>query len=1310
MVSDQNRDNILQTDEYVVFLNKESEGAFEGTLFGSLPLPLQLLFFTARGTNNGPSIFGSKPGQQATSSETASLQQFCSNVMQLYMEHWEQTTFVPTMAPGPRAIQRFITEPELSQCKLFLFVSDGNQNSLLSQEEFVSFVNRLTINEFLGQPFLELPLLIQDVFVVTSGANGQVSIAGAQPQQEPTAEESAALESFCEAAYGAVEAWDSLRTNEPTVSPTQGVTNPPPTVAPISVANFPLCRSSMVISDQDQNRFLNQNEFVIFLNQMSSNLFLDLTFQTLELTLRILFFSLRDVTGSISILGASPSEQQTDDQTLWLRRVCAETEEVLMQFMTPTPTVSPTQFGMTLFPVQDPPMTQTEFARCKVFLNLADTDKNKILDATEYVTFLNRLFGNAFLGLQFIQLDEIFKESFELSESIDGTVSTIGSTPADNATPSQVASISFFCSSVYNAYDIYLAPPTPPLYNRLAPLDDPMVQECIETMVEVDLDANRKINQVEYAQFMNDVSNITLVQDIQFLSLPYVAQENFLWVSDDSLAIDMRGVDNLDDLNGTVQLLQLAQICKQSLEVVFSEAFLDNETELLPHCYNSYSKGDQDGDGLLGREEFVQSIGYFLGQSVEGVSFDSLYDPFQLFFIDNSDSNGSLNIQGSQPSDIPDPTEEFLLNFYCSQMASAVTEVQAIYSITTQCSHALVLANTNEDEYLSADEYTGFVLLFAGRQDGSSIPLAELPLPLLENFIALKVNETGSIPIEGWREVPTFLGDGSNLDAICMTTYTLLPSLLSSETPTQSPGPGGDPTTATVFNGFIIEILNNTLLPDVSLSDIPELELAYKAFVNETIIPLLPVGNLRGQRLNTAKLLFDSPTVYQLDEGTCPDTDSSGNSTRKCMEAYASFDLVLSPPEGIDSVVSELTLSTQQSIANGRLQVQLEQLGQGQSFFVVGVTGNVRPVTQIPTEKPSESLPSASDSFPIAVILIPLGGIILCTGLWFFCKRQKMIPSIDMQNFLGKAKSGMTNDSKSANDANKDNHSLSADSSNSESYEDESGTPLPEHVNRKSEMVPAASEHSRADARFNFAVDEGDMSDWRDEEQAGNAWTDTGKTLLTGDDSQGSDESELVVRASSNLSVENSRASRQSGEKSKHRTSLDESESSQDASFDGNTFGQEPTDFDNEGLFQDYEDDYDNEGSYGDDDSLYMDSSGEDPVETQPPSNREMHTGNSDYREQIEALVLQVVPDELGNVDAMMGQFAGREEELIKTLSKMARQIQSGSVLGQPSSHSAEESSHTQSDAEYDDEGFEDDSSFGDDFGEEFYDEAEYDE
>jgi hypothetical protein len=52
-------------------------------------------------------------------------------------------------------------------------------------------------------------------------------------------------------------------------------------------------------------------------------------------------------------------------------------------------------------------------------------------------------------------------------------------------------------------------------------------------------------------------------------------------------------------------------------------------------------------------------------------------------------------------------------------------------------------------------------------------------------------------------------------------------------------------------------------------------------------------------------------------------------------------------------------------------------------------------------------------------------------------------------------------------------------------------------------------------------------------------------------------------------------------------------------------------------------------------------------------SNASMAKKRAEYREEIETLVRRVVPEEIDNIDEMMAQFAGREEELVETLRTM---------------------------------------------------------
>mgnify|MGYP000249112105 CR=1 FL=1 len=74
---------------------------------------------------------------------------------------------------------------------------------------------------------------------------------------------------------------------------------------------------------------------------------------------------------------------------------------------------------------------------------------------------------------------------------------------------------------------------------------------------------------------------------------------------------------------------------------------------------------------------------------------------------------------------------------------------------------------------------------------------------------------------------------------------------------------------------------------------------------------------------------------------------------------------------------------------------------------------------------------------------------------------------------------------------------------------------------------------------------------------------------------------------------------------------------------------------------------YENASDHGSFDRSYMDSQHSGDM-TNKPSPEEM-------RAEIEELVMTVVPDELENLDEMLLQFRGREEELVKTLHTMRR-------------------------------------------------------
>jgi len=1431
-VCDRDRDNKLQSNEFVLFLNRQTDDAFKGHSFDDLPIAFQVLYLSVRQSGTTPSIFGSKPGQQATGSQINNLRQICSETDRVFSEYLQKQHFQPTVPPThfatDVALQALITPSEFSQCKLFLFVSDGNRNSQLDSEEYVTFVNKITVNAFLGLSFADLPLVFRAVFETTSGTSGFISIVGARPGQQAPVDQVAVLENLCGEAYSAGEIWEDTKTTEPTLSPTGGSNGSSSTLVPtLFVENFSFCTTSMAVSDRNKDNFLDEDEYVWFLNRLKQNIYLGVPFSDINSSLQLLFFSLRDASGSISIPGARPGQPRTPEEAAWLRRVCSDTDTALSELVTtsaPSPgTIQPTVAPSTASPVgSSQRITSIQLARCRAFLSISDRDKNKAIDQVEYVSFLNTLSGNSFIGLDFSGLVPTFRQLFTTSQSASSVVSINGAKPSDGATPEEVASLTSFCAMVYTALDLFNNGP-PPTQSPTAdqPLDDPTVLECFSKLNEVDLSGDRKIDKVEYVAYVSQVSKGTYGVEFPFSSLPYVIQDNFDWIRGDNQFVDVEGVGDISLLNGTSRLASLARLCRRTTYVIESAMSGNNETEPVAHCYGSFTSSDVNSDNQLTETEFVSTVNHFLGLNRSELSFMSLDDPFVNFFEANKGfSNGVVNIEGSKPSQTPNAVQELTLTYLCDEIAKAVNESRTSYVLRNRCLDALNQANADTDSILVEDEYVDFVYLFAGKSRGNQT-YTDLPEELLLNFEALRGADNASISITGWLGSEFSTEGRENIVRVCTATNDAIIVGFPSDAPTPTPAPGNI-VSKTIYNGFILDGRGDLFASDLGggLEDfeIAELNLAYGLFVDATVSAQLSVRRLRGRRLAVLGFLYESPTIHKILNGTCGDWVA--NSTKSCLEVYASFELSVTENEDVASIVNQYTILTQDSIANGALQSQLALLSPNRRFDVIGVTDFVLPDAGSPTSTPvtaptttfsptsapagNNEQPRSEDAGGGGLPLIPLiaagGGTLLIFAFvlfWFYYRRRNNNKTVDA--FFGKDDvEGPHKDNLDENDDH--DYELSLNPSESEDTDEFNAEPK-----TSSEFSPATSEHndygfssvsehSRTDVKFGRENDTDHprpTPSWSPPESPGgsdelfkdeaiesneNDWAGAAGNLLgTGDDSEGSEESELVVRTSSAASVAaRSMGSREndSGPNFFNDTSSDEDDNEEESIGVPESEGGFATDMDHseEGseTFNDGDADSFQKGSFGDGSSLGGDSRGGDYGEeygeeydedygdydddfepsydnqedgsayqgslntTDKPLEQDFDASTAEddtiqgsyvmddtglsrakrleFRSRIEELVLQVVPDEVGNVDAMMEQFYGREEELIKTLSTMAKQVKARAGGDGPSEHGDNSYSDSYRSESMDGEGevFDDEGYYNEPFetsaGEQYYD------
>lgn len=908
-----------------------------------------------------------------------------------------------------------VTESEFSQCKLYLFVSDSDRNNQLIPQEFVAFVNRLTINAFLGESFLDLPPVIRDVFVLASGTNTYVSTVGARPGQSASPAQIYFLRDFCDSSYNATRIWEEMETMSPTSAPTQVPgPGPGPNQGPtISASEFSFCTTSLAVSDRNLNTLLDQEEYVTFLNRFVGNLYLGQTFSSIDPVFQQHFQGLRDTSGSIAITGSRSGAPRTAEQNTHLLLVCSETYRVVSTFSTMAPTHQATS-NPTIAPSIAPTgpttsqpsqsLSAIEFLQCQASLSTSDADLDSAIGPSEYVNFLNLVSEDAFAGYAFSTLDASFLQVFNAFQTDTGRVSILGSKPGDSPSSEQAASLRLFCSSVFTNLDsIDTQPPTSsPSFGD--PFDDPIVLSCSWTLAVVDTDGNNMLSRDEYARYITEASTGSDISNGEFASLPYILRDNFLWIAGDAGMLDLGDIQQRNE----TRLSQIARVCRRTDMVVDSVLTGNTASTLTGHCYASFTAADTNLDGVLNESEFTRLVAFFQGLRPT-ISTLELLDPvYQDFFDTNKGpSSGLINIEGSKPGDDPNPGQELSLSYLCGELARAAETARGRFLSLITCTDSLGDANRNADNFLSEDEYLDFVSTLAGRPIGSNV-FGSIPEELLLNYQNLTSPTGFGIYIEGWRAVESFGEQREKLEMICASTQAAILSSFGPLTPTSAPTVLEEPVVVTIYNGFVLGSADGLTAVDLRNSDISDLDDAYRLFVDAIVSPLIPNGRLRGRRLSVVDLKLTSSTVYLILDVTC--STSLTNSSKSCLEAYASFDLVVTSNTDVTNTQDEYSSLTQGAIAVGDLQSQLDWVSPNSSLNVVGVTESVVPggssspvvsppePTGAPTSPPIERGAESSGSSILEVfvaILAVAAAVAACFGGWMYYQRRRRRTSDD---------------------------------------------------------------------------------------------------------------------------------------------------------------------------------------------------------------------------------------------------------------------------------------------------------------------------
>ena len=402
-VADVDRNNLLSETEYITFLNRIAANKYISiTAFASLPQSLQTNYntlVTASGSapGSGLPITGASPAQQADAAQQALLDQICSGTDTAIFNANNPTTTTGTPAtigpstvtpstpstaqPGtitPSTVQPGTTSlpgsgtnapvnpdfprSDVAICKISMAAADRDRNSLLSSTEYPIVINQLASNKWAGVTTLAgLPQALQDNFNSLAAGN-EIDIFGASPAQQATEAQSLALEKMCESvdlaiylANGGTVGGSGEATTPPvdTLPPSSGnatggsLTPTPATVLPASslrpTQDPSLCKTLMAGADESRDSLLNMEEYVVFLNFVSTNQFAGQVFAALPSPLTANFNAFVNATsGQIPIEGASPVQaaQASPEQVAFLDNFCLQTSYALQDA---AQTVSPTE-------------------------------------------------------------------------------------------------------------------------------------------------------------------------------------------------------------------------------------------------------------------------------------------------------------------------------------------------------------------------------------------------------------------------------------------------------------------------------------------------------------------------------------------------------------------------------------------------------------------------------------------------------------------------------------------------------------------------------------------------------------------------------------------------------------------------------------------------------------------------------------------------------------------------------------------------------------------------------------------------------
>ncbi|CAB9499249.1 expressed unknown protein [Seminavis robusta] len=310
---------------------------------------------------------------------------------------------------------------------------------------------------------------------------------------------------------------------------------------------------------------------------------------------------------------------------------------------------------------------------CKMVMSFADIDEDDAMNEMEYVWFLNDNWDNPYPGAVFQDLPQGLKDNFNNFAS-EGQIDISMLNSENPMSNDQEAFLDRVCAET----EIVLsAEPVSDTDGDEASMAT--FKECLESLTLHDENGDSWLEFDEYVALIKVLSGGDFGQD-NFEALPDELQDNFYALAISS-RIDLGGAKHGADLSAP-QKEVLDTICIETsyaLEEANKNAgegdtfdTVDTNTMLeYAACFMGMNDVDQNDDFALDQSEYIDLINLMGKYRFQNYNFTQLPLLLQDNFW-NLQTDGSIDIEGSQEGQSPDSAQQHHLGEVCLETTAAV--------------------------------------------------------------------------------------------------------------------------------------------------------------------------------------------------------------------------------------------------------------------------------------------------------------------------------------------------------------------------------------------------------------------------------------------------------------------------------------------------------------------------------------------------------------------------------------------------------------------------------------------------------------